>query len=47
MTDLTFLHEWCVHNRLFDANFEVKLKKYLFTKWHKMEGLKKFGKMLQ
>jgi hypothetical protein len=24
--NLTFLHEWCVHNRLFNANFENKFK---------------------
>jgi hypothetical protein len=25
--NLTFLHEWCVHSRLFNAYFQVKLKK--------------------
>jgi hypothetical protein len=24
--NLTFSHEWCVHNRLFDANFDRKFK---------------------
>jgi hypothetical protein len=24
--NLTFFHEWCVHNRLFNANFENKFK---------------------
>jgi hypothetical protein len=24
--NLTFLHEWCVHNRLFNDNFEDKFK---------------------
>jgi hypothetical protein len=26
ITDLTLLHEWCVHNRLFNASFEDKFK---------------------
>jgi hypothetical protein len=25
--NLTFLHEWCVHNRLFNGYYEVKFKK--------------------
>jgi hypothetical protein len=24
--NLTFLHEWCVHNRLFNATFDRKVK---------------------